>query len=157
MMTMRRAAVAVSVAVATVVGTGGWTGAVAPEADVAHHGYATLSGDRLDVLVLTHNHGPSAVEDTTLRVEVSAPLVTAGRRLPAGCVWGGERAVLCSTGVLPAEGERRETLLDLRTAGLTHEVTVRVTTAWNGGATDRMPENNDHRVLVPATGDPYVF
>lgn len=154
---MRRGAAAVSVAMAAVFGAGGGAEAVGPEADVMHHGYATLSGDRLDVTVLTRNQGPSSLEDMTFRVEVSAPVVSVGRRLPAGCVWGGERVVLCSTGPLAADGERRETLLDLRITGAPQELTVRVDTAWNGGATDSSPDNNDHRVIVLATGDPYVF
>ncbi|MFG3495585.1 hypothetical protein [Streptomyces sp. NPDC047928] len=158
MVAMRKAALAVSVAAMTVVGVGGGAGAIGAEADVAHHGYASLSGGRLDVLVLSRNHGPSHLDDATVRLAFSVPLVASGqRKLPAGCLWGGERVVLCSTGRLPGDGSRRELVLDLRTAGTPHEVTVQISTAWNGGATDRNEDNNTHRVLVPDTGDPYVF
>lgn len=154
---MRRAAVVVAAAMGMVVGAGGGAGAVGPEADVAYHGYASLRDGRLDVLVLARNHGPSAPADTTVRVTASAPLAAAGHALPPGCLWGGDRVVLCATGPLPADGTLSERHLALRTAGTPHEVTVRVETAWNGGATDRDPGNNEHQVLVPATGDPYVF
>ncbi|MCH0541385.1 hypothetical protein I3F58_17825 [Streptomyces sp. MUM 203J] len=153
----RGAAVVVAAAVGMVVGAGGGAGAVAPEADVAYHGYASLRDGRLDILVLARNHGPAAPADTTVRVTVSAPLAAPGHTLPPGCLWGGDREVLCATGALPADGTLRERRLALRTAGTPHEVTVRVETAWNGGVTDRDPADNRHQVLVPATGDPYVF
>ncbi|ORT53813.1 hypothetical protein [Streptomyces sp. CB03238] len=161
MVAMCRALLVVSVAVATVVGVGGAAGAVGdgmagPEADVAHHGHVTLWDGRLDVVLLSENHGPSGLDDTTVRLAFSVPLA-AGHALPAGCVWGGEREVLCSTGPLRADGTRHETALSLRTAGAPQELTARVATVWNGGAADRNPADNDHRVLVLATGDPYVF
>ncbi|MEU7282801.1 hypothetical protein AB0A69_29095 [Streptomyces sp. NPDC045431] len=134
----------------------GATGAIAPEADVAHHGHVSLDGDRLEVLMASQNHGPSGVPTTTVRLAFSVPLA-GGPPLPPNCLWGGDREVLCSTGPLRADGPARDTVLDLRTAGAPHEVTVRVATEWNGGATDRNPGNNDHQVLVPATGDWYVF
>lgn len=40
-------------ATAVVCGAGGGAGAIGPEADVAHHGYATLLDDRLDMTVPT--------------------------------------------------------------------------------------------------------
>ncbi|WP_175412278.1 hypothetical protein [Streptomyces sp. TRM64462] len=162
MFALRKAALAVSLAAATVVGPGvggGVAGAapapVAPEADVAYHGFASLSEGRLDVLVLSRNSGPSSLEEATVRLAFSVPVVPG--KLPPDCVWGGDRVVLCSTGALPSDGTRREKALELRTVGTPHEVTLHVDTAWNGGATDKNPQNNDHRVLVPATGDPYVF
>ncbi|GAA2504374.1 hypothetical protein GCM10010393_41240 [Streptomyces gobitricini] len=147
-----------AVAVAAVVGGagGGAAGTVAPEADVSHHGHVTYWDGRLDVVLLSGNRGPSALEDTTVRLAFSAPLA-AGHGLPGGCVWGGDREVLCSTGPLRADGALRETALSLRTAGVTQELTMRVATAWNGGAADPEPADNDHRVLVLATGDPYAF
>ncbi|GAA4906332.1 hypothetical protein GCM10023237_27320 [Streptomyces coeruleoprunus] len=184
---MCKAVLAVSVAVATVVGAGGGAGAaspgvvapeavksgavapetvvpeavapgmVAPEADVAHHGYASLAGDRLEVLVLSRNHGPSGLEDATVRIGLSVPPSAVGQKLPQGCVRVGDREVLCTTGPLPADGSLHETRLYLRTAGTPSEVTVSVATAWNGGATDRDPSNDQHQVLVPATGDAYAF
>lgn len=163
---MRRALLVMSVAVATVagvsVGVGGAAetagdGMAGPEADVAHHGHVTLWDGRLDVVLLSENRGPSGLDDTTVRLAFSVPLA-AGHALPAGCVWGGEREVLCSTGPLRVDGTRHETALTLRTAGVApQELTARVATAWNGGAVDRNPADNDHRVLVLATGDPYVF
>lgn len=156
MFAMRRVVLAGAVAVGTVVGSvvGSVAVAVGPEADVAHHGHASLLDGRLAVLVLSRNLGPSTLEDATVRVRFSEPVVG---RLPVGCVWGGEQVALCSTGALPSGGARRDLVLELRTVGTPSEITVRVDTAWNGGATDRDPTNNDHRVLVLATGDPYVF
>ncbi|MFF8288494.1 hypothetical protein ACF068_04560 [Streptomyces sp. NPDC016309] len=157
MLVMRRGLLVMSVALAAAVGTvGGAAGTTAPEADVAHHGHVSLWEGRLDVVLLSENRGPSVLEDSTVRLVFSAPLA-AGHPLPSGCVWGGEREVLCATGPLRADGTRRETALSLRTAGTPEELTARVATAWNGGATDRNPADNDHRVLVLATGDPYVF
>lgn len=158
MFAMRRGLLVVSVALAAVTGTGGGAaGTVAPEADVSHHGHVTFWDGRLDVVLLSENRGPSALEDATVRLAFTVPLA-AGHPLPGGCVWGGDREVLCSTGPLRADGTRRETALGLRAAaGAPQELTMRVSTAWNGGATDRNPADNDHRVLVLATGDPYVF
>ncbi|MET9799157.1 hypothetical protein [Streptomyces sp. NPDC006368] len=129
---------------------------IAPEADVAHHGHAFLSGDRLGVLLVTQNHGPSSLETVTVRLSFSVPPAV-GTALPSHCLWGGEREVLCSAGPLRADGPGRETTFQLRLAGAPVEVTVRVATAWNGGATDRNPENDDHQVVVPATADAYAF
>ncbi|WP_236242772.1 hypothetical protein [Streptomyces sp. CC228A] len=158
MSAMRRAALAAAAAMAAAVGVPHSALAAAPEADVAHHGYAALSsGGRLDVLVLSRNLGPSDLEDATLRVTVSVPLAEVGRTLPAGCLRGGDRVVLCSTGALPADGTAQEVALRLQVEGTPFEVTVRVDTVWCGGATDRYPDDNDQRVLVPATGDPYAF
>ncbi|WP_158827923.1 hypothetical protein [Streptomyces sp. NRRL S-118] len=131
-------------------------GGVAPEADVAHHGHASLDGDRLDLLLASRNHGPSSLGTATVRLSFSVP-VAGGPPLPAHCLWDSDREVLCSTGSLRADGPARETVFGLRTTGVPHEVTIRVATEWNGGASDRNPENNQHHVLVPATGDPYVF
>ncbi|MFF8830776.1 hypothetical protein [Streptomyces sp. NPDC015131] len=130
--------------------------AVAPEADVSHHGHLSLVDGRLGVVLLSENRGPSALGDSTVRLTLSAPLAT-GHEMPERCVVGGEREVLCSTGPLAADGTRHETALTLRTTGAPQELTARIATAWNGGATDRNPADNDHRVLVLATGDPYVF
>jgi hypothetical protein len=161
MFAMCRGLLVMSVAVAAVLGAGGGAaGRVAPEADVSHHGHVTYADGRLDIVLLSENRGPSAVEDTTVRLAFSVALA-AGHVLPGGCVRGGEREVLCSTGPLRVDGTRRETVLGLPVAGAVpapvQELTLRVSTAWNGGATDRNPADNDHRVLVLATGDPYVF
>lgn len=48
-------------------------------------------------------------------------------------------------------------MIELRTEESTDELTVTVRTHWNGGAVDKHPENNEHEVLVPASGEPTVF
>ncbi|MDX3851095.1 hypothetical protein [Streptomyces sp. AK02-01A] len=130
--------------------------AIAPEADLAHHGRASLWDGKLTVRIASENHGPSGLPDATVRLDFSA-LLEAGQSLPSECLWGGDRTVLCRTGHLRAAGRGRELALDLRTAGSPAEVVVSVATAWNGGASDRNPENHQHRVLTPDTGDSYVF
>ncbi|MGW7284722.1 hypothetical protein ACWGH4_04365 [Streptomyces sp. NPDC054847] len=129
---------------------------IAPEADVAHHGRVSLTDGRLAISVTTLNHGPSGLAGVTVRLTLSVP--PAGTpKLPRGCLRAAERELLCATGALPADGPARTLGLELGTAGSPHEVVLHVATAWNGGASDRNPVNDEHRVLVPATGDPYVF
>ncbi|MFI5759098.1 hypothetical protein [Streptomyces sp. NPDC051569] len=143
-------------------GPGGAPGAapapasIAPEADLAHHGHASLWSGELTMRLGSENHGPSPLPDATVRIEFSVRLV-ADQALPSNCLWGGERIVLCRTGQLRAVGRSREIALGLRTVGTPDEVVVRIDTAWNGGASDRNLENHQHRVLVPATGDLYAF
>ncbi|MEU0373382.1 hypothetical protein ABZ070_24555 [Streptomyces sp. NPDC006283] len=161
MSAMRKALPAAAAAVWLVVGSGAANAGVpgdmiAPESDVAHHGHVLLSGDRIELAVTSRNHGPSDLPDATVRLTLSVP--PAGvPRLPPGCLRTGEREVLCATGPLRADGPGRRLHLELWTVGGPHEVVVRIGTAWNGGASDRNPYNNEHRVLAPATGDPYVF
>lgn len=126
------------------------------EADVAHHGYASLWGGRLGVWLESVNHGPSDVSNAAVRLRFSARLVQ-GQELPPGCLWSGSEAMLCGTGALRAAGAARQFAFDLETVGKPDEVVVTVDTLWNGGAVDRNRENDRHRVLVPATGDRYVF
>ncbi|MFF8847116.1 hypothetical protein ACF08N_31120 [Streptomyces sp. NPDC015127] len=165
MSAMRRALSAAAAALVLVVGSGagaragadmGPGGAVAPEADVAHHGHVSFGDGRLGISFLTRNHGPSGLEDATVRVEFSLRPV-GELRLPDRCLWAGERVVLCATGQLRADGVGRKTSIRLRTAGDPAEAVVTIDTVWNGGATDRNPANNAHRVVAPATGDPYAF
>ncbi|QDY81172.1 hypothetical protein FQU76_19970 [Streptomyces qinzhouensis] len=133
------------------------TAAVTPVADVAHHGYVTLTGGgRLEVTVESRSHGPASLPNATLRLAFSTALAR-GQELPSACVWGSDRVVLCSTGALRVGGAVRRTTLDLQTAGAPDEVTVKVGTHWNGGAHDRNTRNNLHEILAPATGDPYAF
>lgn len=135
---------------------GGSGAAIAPEADVAHHGRVSLTEGRIAISVTTLNHGPSDLAGVTVRLTLSVP--PAGTpKLPRGCLRAAERELLCATGALPADGLGRTLGLELGTAGSPHEVVLHVATAWNGGASDRNPENDEHRVLVPATGDPYAF
>ncbi|GGT31005.1 hypothetical protein [Streptomyces purpureus] len=136
--------------------TGRTEPAVVPEADVAHHGHATLWDGRIGVWLTSRNHGPAALADLTVRLEFSQPLAP-DQQPPSGCLRDGDRVLLCGTGALTADGSPRELALDLRAVGAPHEVTVRIDTVWNGGATDRDPANHRHEVLVPATGDPYIF
>ncbi|MET7715076.1 hypothetical protein [Streptomyces sp. NPDC005407] len=156
----RKALLAVSAAVVMVVGLGTSAGAgeraIAPEADVAHHGHVSLASGRLGVSLVTENHGPSSLANATVWLSFSVRL-PAAQALPAGCLWAGDELVLCATGPLRAAGRGHRVTLDLRTVGTPDEVIVRVGTQWNGGATDRNPDNNEHEVLVPATGDRYMF
>ncbi|MBT2368730.1 hypothetical protein J7E88_26205 [Streptomyces sp. ISL-10] len=134
----------------------GTAGAIAPEADVAHHGHVSLHGGRFEISLTSENHGPSGLDDVTVKLEFSLRPV-GELRLPERCLRAGERVVLCATGPLRADGAGRTTTLRLRTAGDPPEMVVNIRTVWNGGATDRNPANNEHRVIVPATGDPYAF
>ncbi len=155
---------AVAAAVVMVVGSGANAGAgvgaggrsIAPEADMAHHGHVSLTNGRLAVSLVTENLGPANLTNSTVRLTFSVRPVGA-RALPAGCLWSADHVVMCATGALRAGGTGRHFVFDLRTAGAPDEVVVNVATQWSGGATDRNPRNNDHRVLTPATGDPYVF
>lgn len=130
--------------------------AVGAEADLAHHGHVSLWDGRVGVWLVTENHGPSDVADATVRLAFSVPMA-GGQVLPPGCLWSSDRVVSCRTGALPDGGGAGELALDLRAAGLPQELTVDVSTAWRAGGLDRNPVNDRHRVLVLATGDPYVF
>ncbi|MDJ0465608.1 hypothetical protein [Streptomyces sp. H27-C3] len=166
MVSMRRAMVAVAGAVMAVVGVAGVSsgagaraggGGIAPEADVAYHGHVTVREGRLGVWLVVANHGPSGVADATVRLRFSVPLAGA-QALPSGCLRTGPDEVLCGAGMLRAGGGAGRGLdLALRVPVRTVEVTARIDTAWNGGASDRNPQNNEHRVLAPATGDRYFF
>ncbi|RDG35578.1 hypothetical protein [Streptomyces corynorhini] len=126
------------------------------EADLSYHGRVSLWSGRLTVRLESENHGPSRLSDATVRIDFSAAAAP-GQALPATCLWGGDRMVLCRTGQLRASARSREVVLELELTGDPAEVVVRVDTAWNGGASDPNPENHRHRVLAPATGDPYAF
>lgn len=152
--------VVLSAATAAVLGAGsagaGAPAPIAPEADLAHHGQASLWEGQLSLRLETENHGPSALPDATVRLDFSVPLAP-GQALPSPCLWAGARTVLCRTGELRAAGRAARLALDLRAVGAPSEVVVDIDTAWNGGASDRNPENNRQRVLTPATGDTYAF
>ncbi|WP_434594534.1 hypothetical protein [Streptomyces sp. A5-4] len=166
MVAMRRAWVAVAGAVVAVVGVAGVSsgagaragvGGIAPEADVAYHGHVTVREGRLGVRLVVANHGPSGVPGATVRLRFSVP-PTGAQALPPGCLRAGVDEVLCGAGVLRVgAGAGRGLDLALRVPVHAAEVTVRIDTAWNGGASDRNPQNNEHRVLAPATGDRYFF
>lgn len=73
------------------------------EADVAYHGRVALTGNRLRILLVPENEGPSAVANATVRLGLSADL--AGRQeLAEGCARAGLREVVCETGELPLHG-----------------------------------------------------
>ncbi|WP_335937104.1 hypothetical protein [Streptomyces sp. PTD5-9] len=133
------------------------TGGIAPEADVSHHGHVSLWGTGLGIWVRSRNRGPSNLDSVTVRVRTSVPL--SGRQeLSEGCLQADRQTVLCRTGPLRAYAdEERQLALELQLTGRPDEVVVRIDTLWNGGATDRNPENSEHEVLAPATGDEYVF
>ncbi|OKJ33716.1 hypothetical protein AMK22_20375 [Streptomyces sp. CB01580] len=132
-------------------------GGIAPEADVSHHGHVSLWGTGLGVWVQSRNHGPSDLDGVTLRVRTSVAL--SGRQeLSEGCLQADRRTVLCRTAALRADArDGRQLALELQLAGRPDEVVVRIDTLWNGGATDRNPDNNEYEVLAPATGDEYAF
>ncbi|NML54939.1 hypothetical protein HHL19_34520 [Streptomyces sp. R302] len=136
--------------------TGDVVGEAAGEADLAHHGHVSLWDGRVGVWLVTENHGPSDVADATVRLAFSAPMA-GGQELPPGCLWSSARVVSCRTGALSGGGAAGELALDLRAAGRPQELTVDVSTAWRAGGVDRNSFNDRHRVLVLATGDPYVF
>ncbi|MEU7122260.1 hypothetical protein [Streptomyces zaomyceticus] len=129
---------------------------VGAEADVAHHGHVSLWDGRVGVWLVSENLGPSDLSQATVRLAFSVPMA-GGQELPPACLWSSDRVVSCRTGELRVTGGIGELGLDLRTAGLPDELTVDITTAWRDGAADRHPGNDRHRVLVLATGDPYVF
>ncbi|MFG2298864.1 hypothetical protein [Streptomyces sp. NPDC048603] len=162
---VRSAVVAGAVAVTAVVlpagaaaAAGGPPGAAGagPEADVAYHGRVSLTGSRLAVLLIPENEGPATVPAATLRLRLSADLA-AEQAFTEGCARSGPRVVVCETGALPLHGRGRHIALVLRLQERPSEVTVRVDTWWNGGATDRNLANNEHAVLALDTGDVYAF
>ncbi|MFD3337310.1 hypothetical protein ACFWV1_32440 [Streptomyces sp. NPDC058700] len=171
---MRKGVLGVALAAAVVMGTGAGAGAsagagvsagagagavspvVGPEADIAHHGHVSLWGGRIGVWLISENHGPSDLSQATVRLAFSEPMA-GGQVLPEACLWSSDRVVSCRTGELRAVGGAGRLMLDLRASGLPDELTVDITTVWRDGVTDRNPGNDRHRVMVFATGDPYVF
>jgi hypothetical protein len=142
---------------AVVVGTAGTTGqAGAPEADLAYHGSAVLSGDRVDIRFTPRNHGPSAVAGASVQLRWSVPLADR-LDLPAGCARTGGRVLVCGTGPLAADGFGEQLRLGVTVRGRPEQVTLELDTVWSGGAVDRNRANDQERVLILATGDPYSF
>ncbi|MFE0420987.1 hypothetical protein [Streptomyces sp. NPDC058953] len=138
-------------------GAEGPEAAVSPLADVAHHGHVTLTPDgRLSVTVESRSHGPESLANSTFKLGFSTRFAR-DQQLPATCVWGSDRVVLCSTGPLRVGGAAHRVTLDLVASGTPDEVLVEIGTYWNGGAQDRNLRNHHHEILAPATGDPYVF
>ncbi|MGW0749971.1 hypothetical protein [Streptomyces sp. NPDC002587] len=127
-----------------------------PEADVAYHGRVSLAHAHLRILMVPQNEGPSALPNATVRLRLSAALADR-QELAPGCARAGLREVVCETGPLPLHGRGRHIGLALALREPAPEVVVRVDTWWNGGATDRNLENNEHVVLALDTGDSYAF
>lgn len=127
-----------------------------PEADLAYHGVATMSGGLVDVRVTPRNHGPSAVPETSVRLSWSKPLAD-GQTLPSGCARSGARVVLCRVPALAADDVGEQIGLRVRLRGVPSEVRMDLDTAWGGGAVDRNRDNDRQRVLVLDTGDAYHF
>ncbi|MFE9635061.1 hypothetical protein [Streptomyces sp. NPDC006463] len=127
-----------------------------PEADVAYHGRVSLAHAQLRILLVPKNEGPSALPNATVRVRLSTALADR-QELAPGCARAGLREVVCETGPLPLHGRGRHIGLALGLWEAAPEVVVRVDTWWNGGATDRNLENNEHVVLALDTGDSYAF
>ncbi|MFF4748281.1 hypothetical protein ACWD5R_00160 [Streptomyces sp. NPDC002514] len=141
-------------------GTGGAAGgagaARAPEADLAYHGSAVLSGGRVDVRFTPRNHGPSAVPGASVQLRWSVPLADR-LELPAGCARTGERVLVCGTGPLAADGFGEQIRLGVTLRDRPTEVTLELDTVWSGGAVDGNRANDREQVLILATGDPYSF
>lgn len=148
---------AVALAAVAVLGAGPARAAGAPEADLSYHGYAALDGGRAEVRITPRNHGPSDVEDVTVRLRWSVPLDEWTRSLPAGCARTGPREVVCRTGRLAADETGERITLRVWLRGRPSEVTLRIDTVWGGGALDRNRGNDRQRVLVLDTGDLYSF
>ncbi|MFI7010436.1 hypothetical protein [Streptomyces sp. NPDC050145] len=127
-----------------------------PEADLAHHGTATLTPGRTTLHLTPQNHGPTDIPDATVRLTWSTPLADT-QTLPTACLRTGPRAISCRTGPLPADTTGTPLTLDLRLAGTPSELTLTVDTVFTGGPTDHNPDNDHHRLLVLDTGDTYTF
>ncbi|MEW2622129.1 hypothetical protein [Streptomyces sp. NPDC048106] len=127
-----------------------------PEADLAFHGTATMTGDRMEVRITPYDLGPDPVADASVRLRWSVPLADA-QRLPARCAREDARTVLCGTGALTADGPGELLRVPVRLRERSAQVTVEVGTGWGGGAADRDRTNDRLSVLVLDTGDPYAF
>ncbi|MGW1727322.1 hypothetical protein ACWCQK_30940 [Streptomyces sp. NPDC002306] len=144
-------------ALAVVGGAAPFAGAAGvPEADLAYHGAATMSGGRVEVRLTPRNHGPSAVPDASVLLRWSKPLAD-GQQLPQACVRTAARDVVCRTGALAADGLGDQIVVVLRLRDRPDEVTLEIDTAWGGGAVDGNRANDKQRVLVLDTGDSYYF
>ncbi|MGX1909922.1 hypothetical protein ACWIID_13790 [Streptomyces phaeochromogenes] len=130
--------------------------AVAPEADLAYHGYLSMTGGRVDLRMTPQNHGPFGVVEATVRLRWSVPLADE-QGLPAGCARTEVWTVMCRTGALSADGWGETITMAVRLRGAPSEVTLGIDTVWGGGAVDRNHHNDRQEVLVLDTGDTYVF
>ncbi|MGW1870342.1 hypothetical protein ACWCPS_32955 [Streptomyces mauvecolor] len=131
-------------------------GSAAAEADVSYHGHVSFWNGHVGIWLTTANHGPAPVSGATLRLRFSVPLAS-GATLPPSCLRTGPAEVHCGTGSMRAAGTGVQLAMDVATVGTRAEMGLDIDTVWNGGASDRNPANNTHRVLTLATGDPYTF
>ncbi|MBA2950639.1 hypothetical protein [Streptomyces himalayensis] len=150
------AAAGMTVAAATTTVAAAPAAAAAPEADVAYHGYVAMVHGQVGLWLTPQNHGPTNVPDATVRLRWSSPLADL-QQLPGQCARAGVSTVLCRTGALEAGGLGRRIVIAVRLAGAPSEVTLQIDTVWSGGARDRNPQNDRHRVLALDTGDSYYF
>ncbi|GAA2265790.1 hypothetical protein GCM10010145_34990 [Streptomyces ruber] len=128
-----------------------------PEADLAYHGHVALDAGRADVTLVAHNHGPSPVDDATVRLRWSTPIADA-QSLPHRCTRSDAWTVLCGTGALAADGPGTTISLRVRLVGAPPEVLLEIGTAWSGGgAVDGNHLNDRQRVLALDTDDTYRF
>ncbi|MFJ8537347.1 hypothetical protein [Streptomyces sp. NPDC093591] len=138
-------------AVAVDAGAGG-----RPETQLAYHGSAVLSGGRVDVRFTPHNHGPSALPASAVRLRWSEPLAER-QVLPEGCGRAGERMVMCRVGALDAARAGKRIGLRVALRGTPSEVLLEFGTVRRGGAPDGHRGTDRQRVLVLDTGDAYYF
>ncbi|MBJ6639769.1 hypothetical protein H4K36_21380 [Streptomyces sp. DHE7-1] len=138
-------------------GGAGPAGAVPePEADLALHGSAVMTGDRVEVSLTPRNGGPAATPDASVLLRWSVPLAET-QQLPRGCARTDERTVVCGIGALAVDAPGERLTVAVRLKERPAEVTLEVDTAWLGGAVDRDRTNDRLKVLVLDTGDPYAF
>ncbi|MGW6734570.1 hypothetical protein [Streptomyces sp. NPDC055013] len=161
---MRRTRVAAVCGAAVMAVAGGVTvapvaGAVsAPEAVVAYHGSAAMSGGRVAVRFTPYRVGTGAVPVPTVAVRLRWSVPLADRQaLPDRCARAGERIVMCRVGALDADGVGEPVGLRVRLRGAPSEVLVEFDTVRSGGAAGVDRGNDQQRVLVLDTGDSYHF
>ncbi|MFF9622231.1 hypothetical protein [Streptomyces griseosporeus] len=128
-----------------------------PEADLAYHGWAAMTGGRMEVTLTPGNHGPSPVPEAAVRLRWSVPLAGRQPEPAPGCVRTGERELVCRTGELAADAVGERIAVAVRLADRPSEVRLLVDTVWGGGTVDRNRGNDRQQVLVLDTGDPYSF
>ncbi|MFC8096021.1 hypothetical protein [Streptomyces sp. NPDC057301] len=161
---MRRTRVAAVCGAAVMAAVGGMSvapaaGAVsAPEAGLAFHGSAAMSGGRVAVRFTPYRLGTGAVPDATALVRLRLSEALADRQaLPERCARAGERIVMCRVGALDADGVGEPVGLRVRLRGAPSEVLVEFATVRAGGAAGADRGNDQQRVLVLDTGDSYHF
>ncbi|MER6125413.1 hypothetical protein ABT173_22835 [Streptomyces sp. NPDC001795] len=133
--------------------------AAGSEADLAYHGFVAMGRGEVNVRLTPSNHGPSDIEDATVRLHWSKPLANQQQQpLSEGCARYDASTVLCRTGSIAAGGAGKEIHVRVRLANTsTDEVRLEIESLWGGGAVDRNPGNDRQQVLALDTGDRYNF